>query len=58
MIRADVRYDAVLIGGGPAGLSAALLLGRCRRTVLLLDSGTYRTAAAAHLHGFLTRGGW
>lgn len=57
MIRTDLRYDAVGGGGGPARLSAALLLGRCRRTVLLLDSGTYRNATATHLHGFLSRDG-
>lgn len=55
MTGADLRYDAVVVGGGPAGLSAALLLGRCRRTVLLLDSEAYRNAAATHLHGFLSR---
>ena len=43
-------YDAVVIGGGPAGLQAALPLGRMHRRVLLLDSGEYRNATAEHLH--------
>lgn len=50
-------YDVVIVGGGPAGLSAALVLGRCRRSVLLCDSGTPRNAAAQALHGYLTRDG-
>lgn len=50
-------YDAVIVGGGPAGLSAALVLGRCRRTVLLCDSGSYRNAASHAMHGYLTRDG-
>ena len=50
-------YDAVIIGGGPAGLNAALVLGRCRRRVLLCDSGEYRNAASRGLHAFLTRDG-
>jgi thioredoxin reductase len=50
-------YDAVIVGGGPAGLSAALVLGRCRRRVLLCDSGEYRNAASHGLHAFLTRDG-
>ncbi len=37
-------YDAVVIGGGPAGLQAGLTLGRMHRRVLLLDSGEYRNA--------------
>lgn len=49
--------DAVIIGGGPAGLQAALTLGRMHRDVLLLDSGSYRNAPAAHLHNFVTHDG-
>lgn len=50
-------YDVVLVGGGPAGLAAALTLGRACKRVLLCDSGTPRNAAASHIHNFLTRDG-
>lgn len=49
--------DVVIVGGGPAGLSAALILGRCRRSVLLCDDGQPRNAVATAIHGFLTRDG-
>ncbi|MDT7797815.1 MAG: hypothetical protein QOI78_1248 [Actinomycetota bacterium] len=52
-----MTFDVVIIGGGPAGLSAALTLGRARRRVLLLDSDDGRNARAAAVHGFLTRDG-
>lgn len=48
-------YDAVVIGGGAAGLSAALVLSRARRRVVVVDAGEPRNAPAAHMHGFL---GW
>src|SRR5687768_8146983 len=50
-------YDAIIVGGGPAGLSAALVLGRCCRRVVVCDAGSPRNARSAHLHGFLTRDG-
>lgn len=50
-------FDVVIAGGGPAGLSAALVLGRCRRRVLLCDEGRPRNAVSHGLHGFLSRDG-
>jgi thioredoxin reductase len=51
------HYDVVVIGGGAAGLSAALVLGRARRRVAVVDHGQPRNAPAAHMHGFLSRDG-
>ena len=51
----DSNYEVVIVGGGPAGLSAATALARSRRTVLVLDSGRLRNAPAGHLHNFLSR---
>ncbi len=53
----DERYDMVVIGGGAAGLSAALVLGRARRRVAVVDAGEPRNAPARHMHGFLSRDG-
>jgi thioredoxin reductase len=50
-------YDVVVVGGGAAGLSAALVLARARRTVAVVDAGAPRNAPAAHMHGFLSRDG-
>lgn len=50
-------YDVVIIGGGPAGLSAALMLGRGRKRVLLCDAGPPRNAAAERVHNFMSRDG-
>lgn len=50
-------FDVLIIGGGPAGLSAALVLGRARRTVALLDDDRPRNRPARVSHGFFTRDG-
>jgi thioredoxin reductase len=51
------EYDVLVIGGGAAGLSAALVLLRARRTVVVVDAGAPRNAPAAHVQGFLSRDG-
>jgi thioredoxin reductase len=50
-------YDVLVIGAGPAGLSGALVLGRCRRRVCVIDSGHGRNERARHAHGIFTRDG-
>jgi len=50
-------YDVVVVGGGAAGLSAALVLGRARRRVAVIDAGEPRNAPAAQMQGFLSRDG-
>jgi len=52
-----MRYDVIVIGGGAAGLAGALALARARRSVLVVDGGQPRNAAAGHVHNFLTRDG-
>lgn len=54
---APADYDAVVVGASNAGLSAALVLGRARRRVLVLDGGPARNAHAFHSHSFFTRDG-
>ncbi|MEV7738126.1 FAD-dependent oxidoreductase [Streptomyces sp. NPDC088921] len=46
-------HDVIVIGGGAAGLNAALTLGRARRTVLLIDAGQQRNAPAHSMHNYL-----
>lgn len=53
----DMRLDTLIVGGGPAGLSAALVLGRCGRRVEVIDAGTPRNAASQGVHNLLTRDG-
>jgi thioredoxin reductase len=48
-------FDAIIVGGGPAGLNAALVLGRCRRNVLLFDTGKQRNRFSHGIHNYLTR---
>jgi thioredoxin reductase len=50
-------YDVAIVGGGAAGLSAALVLGRARRRVVVIDAGSPRNAPAAHMQGYLSRDG-
>ncbi|MGW2745596.1 NAD(P)/FAD-dependent oxidoreductase [Streptomyces sp. NPDC001450] len=51
------KYEVVVVGGGAAGLSAALVLGRARRRTLVVDAGEPRNAPSAHLQGYLSRDG-
>ncbi|MFC5218159.1 NAD(P)/FAD-dependent oxidoreductase [Streptomyces coerulescens] len=51
------QYEVIVIGGGAAGLSAALVLGRARRRTLVVDAGEPRNAPAAHMQGYLSRDG-
>ena len=53
----EKQYDCAIIGGGPAGLNAALILGRARRNVILFDNNNARNAVTQESHGFLTRDG-
>jgi thioredoxin reductase len=53
----DMRYDVVVIGGGPAGLNGALMLARSRRSVVVIDDGAPRNAPAAAVHGLFARDG-
>jgi len=51
------KLDVVVVDAGPAGLSAALVLGRCRRRALVCDTGRPRNAVSRAMHGFLSRDG-
>ncbi|MFC0682780.1 NAD(P)/FAD-dependent oxidoreductase [Lysobacter korlensis] len=51
------EFDVLVVGGGAAGLTAALVLLRARRTVAVIDAGSPRNAPAAEMHGFLSRDG-
>jgi thioredoxin reductase len=48
-------YDCIIVGGGPAGLNAAVVLGRCRRKVLVFDTEQYRNRHSHGMHNYLTR---
>lgn len=52
-----ILYDVIIIGGGPAGLNAAMLLGRSRRKVVVFDNGKHRNRWARHMNGFLSSDG-
>jgi thioredoxin reductase len=54
-MKAEELYDCIVIGGGPAGLNGAVVLGRCRRKVLLFDTEGYRNKASHGMHNYLTR---
>ena len=52
-----MNIDVLIVGGGPAGLSAALVLGRCHRQVLVCDEARQRNRASQAIHGLLGREG-
>lgn len=56
--RNTAKFDVIVVGGGPAGLSAALVFGRQRRRVLVVDGGKVRNAPAAEMHMYLSRDGF
>ena len=51
----DKSYDVIIVGGGDDGLSAALVLGRARRSVAVIDARAPRNAPAAHMQGSVSR---
>ncbi|HEY0975920.1 MAG TPA: NAD(P)/FAD-dependent oxidoreductase [Flavobacteriales bacterium] len=57
MGKASPLTDVIVVGGGPAGIAGAMVLGRCRRQVLVLDSGEPRNRSTQAIHGYLTREG-
>ena len=57
MKKNDIQFDVVIIGGGPAGLNASLVLGRARKRVLVIDNQKPRNWVTQATHGFLTRDG-
>lgn len=57
MTETTETYEVIVVGGGTAGLSAALVLGRARRRTLVVDAGEPRNAPAAHMQGYLSRDG-
>lgn len=57
MSNKDTGWEVVVVGAGPAGLSAALILGRCCRRVLVCDRGTPRSWASHAMHAYLSRDG-
>jgi thioredoxin reductase len=54
----ESHWDVIIVGGGSAGLNAALVLARARRRVVVVDAGQPRNRFAAHMHGYLTRDGF
>ena len=50
-------YDCIVVGAGPAGMRAALMLGRCCRSILVFDSGKPRNLRSTGIHSYLTRDG-
>jgi thioredoxin reductase len=56
-MKADVSVDVLIVGGGPAGLNAALVLGGARRSVVVVDEELARNRVTLQTHGFLTRDG-
>ena len=54
---AHKEIEVIIIGGGPAGMSAALVLGRSRITTIVLNTEKARNLVTTHSHGFLTQDG-